>query len=161
LLQCVETDRVIDTILNEQSLLLWEWRTQIIQLLSQKLSPGEGEADGQEYQRTLDNQGEAEIYLQLYAALLADRREALLHERTLLALHDVREKKLRQTAAAIKATTALEELTSTKSRGLEIPNEVVLQPEHEITHAELSLKRKAILQKLGNKALRTVIHSSP
>ncbi|KAF5351852.1 hypothetical protein D9756_007728 [Leucocoprinus leucothites] len=151
-----EADRIIDGILNEQSVLLWEWRTHIIQLLSQKINPGEGEADGQEYQRTLENQGQAEVYLQLYAALLADRREALLHERTLLALHDVREKKLRQTAAATKAAAALEELTASKNHGLEIPNDVILQPEDEVTHAELSLQRKAILKKLGNKAVRTV-----
>jgi E3 ubiquitin-protein ligase SHPRH len=57
------------------------------ELLTQQLTPGE-EADGQEYQRTLDDQGEAETYLMNYASLLADRREALLRERTLLAAHD-------------------------------------------------------------------------
>jgi len=111
------------------------------------------EADGQEYQRTLESQGEAEVYLQLYAALLADRREALLHERTLLDLLNVREKKLRQTVAAMKAATMLEELTS--SDGPEISN-VILQPEDEITRTELSARRKAILQELGDKSLRTV-----
>lgn len=119
------------------------------------MNGNEREADGQEYQRTLESQGEAEVYLQLYAALLADRREALLHERTLLALHDIREKKLRQTAAAMKAATVLEELTSSKNHGPEISN-VVLQPEDEITRTELSARRKAILQELGDKALRTV-----
>jgi len=115
-----------------------------------------GEADGQEYQRTLEYQGEAEVYLQLYAALLADRREALLHERTLLALHDVREKKLRQTAAAMKAATVLNDFNSSKNGRSEIPKDVVLQPKDEITRAELSLQRKAILEELGNKAVRTV-----
>lgn len=115
-----------------------------------------GEADGQEYQRTLEYQGEAEVYLQLYAALLADRREALLHERTLLALHDVREKKLRQTAAAMKAATVLKDCNSSKNGRSEIPKDVVLQPKDEITRAELSLQRKAILEELGNKAVRTV-----
>ena len=47
-------------------------------------------ADGEEYQRTLDDQGEAETYLQAYAALLADRREAMYNERTILAAHDAR-----------------------------------------------------------------------
>jgi E3 ubiquitin-protein ligase SHPRH len=56
-------------------------------LLTQQLTPGE-EADGQEYQRTLDDQGEAETVLQNYTSLLADRREALMKERTLLAAHD-------------------------------------------------------------------------
>lgn len=58
-------------------------------LLTKKLSPGD-QADGQEYQRTLDDQGEAETYLQAYTALLADRRESLVNERTLLAAHDAR-----------------------------------------------------------------------
>lgn len=145
-----EAHRIIQDILNEQSALLWEWRTHTIELLSQKLSPGNGEADGQEYQRTLDNQGEAEVYLQLYAALLADRREALLHERTLLAAHDVREKKLRKTTAAMKAADVIEDLV------LEAPDDVAFQPEHEVAHRELSDQRKLILKKLGNKALRTV-----
>jgi len=132
-----EADSIINNILNKQSALLWEWRTHIIQLLSQEMNGNEREADGQEYQRSLESQGEAEVYLQLYAALLADRREALLHERTLLALHDVREKKLRQTAAAMKAAIISEEPTSSKNHGPEISN-VVLQPEDEITLTELS-----------------------
>ncbi|KIK58782.1 hypothetical protein GYMLUDRAFT_170647, partial [Collybiopsis luxurians FD-317 M1] len=60
-------------------------------LLTQSLNPGgEDDADGQEYRRTLNNQGEAETFLQAYAALLADRREALTSERTVLAAHDAR-----------------------------------------------------------------------
>lgn len=75
----------------KQTELLWEWRSKIHELLTQSLtSGGDDDADGQEYQRTLDNQGEAEIYLQAYAALLADRREALTSERTLLAAHDAK-----------------------------------------------------------------------
>lgn len=54
--------------------------------MTEGLNPRE-DADGQEYQRSLDNQGEAETYLQAYTALLADRREALTNERTLLAAH--------------------------------------------------------------------------
>ncbi|KAF9447638.1 hypothetical protein P691DRAFT_671107 [Macrolepiota fuliginosa MF-IS2] len=145
-----EAHRIIEEILNEQSALLWEWRAHIIELLSQRLNPGEGEADGQEYQRTLDNQGEAEVYLQLYAALLADRREALLHERTLLAAHDGREKKLRTTVAAMRAMDVFDEPE------LEAHNDVDFQPEHEVVHKELSDKRKGILKNLGSKALRTV-----
>lgn len=127
-----------------------------MELLSHKLNPGDGDADGQEYQRTLDNQGQAEVYLQLYAALLADRREVLLHERTLLAAHDVREKKLRQTVAAMKAAAALDALHAMEEPPMKVPDDVDLQPEHEVAHKELSEKRKGILKKLGNKALRTV-----
>lgn len=84
-----ELHEIIENVLNEQTELLWEWRSKIHSLLTQSLNPGE-DADGQEYQRTLDNQGEAETYLQAYAALLADRREALVNERTLLAAHDAK-----------------------------------------------------------------------
>ncbi|KAK0481947.1 hypothetical protein EDD18DRAFT_1043951, partial [Armillaria luteobubalina] len=59
-------------------------------LLTQKLSASENEADGGKYQRSLDNQGEAETYLQAYTALLADHQEALVNKRTLLAVHDAR-----------------------------------------------------------------------
>ncbi len=61
-------------------------------LLSQPLNPGNAEAGGQEYQRTLDEHGEVETYLQSYVALLADRGESMVNEPTFLAAHDVREK---------------------------------------------------------------------
>lgn len=135
--------------MNEQSFLLWEWRTTITSLLTQKLSPGEDEADGEEYQRTLDNQGEAETYLQSYSALLADRRQALINERTLLAAHDVREKKLRHTKAAIKAAAAAD-------ARLEISNDIELQPEHEVLHTQLSAQRKDLLEHLNGRAVKSV-----
>ena len=118
-------------------------------MLTQKLSPGEAEADGEEYQRTLDNQGEAETYLQSYTAILADRRQALINERTLLAAHDQREKKLRHTKAAIKAAAANDD-------GFELPEGVELQPEHEVLHMKLSTQRKAFLQHLDGRAVKSV-----
>lgn len=74
-----ETDDIIG-ILEEQRVLLWEWRNHIFELLTQKIVSDGEDADGQEYQRALDTQGEAESYLQEYAALLADRREVLTQE---------------------------------------------------------------------------------
>lgn len=118
-------------------------------MLIQKLSPGEAEADGEEYQRTLDNQGEAETYLQSYTAVLADRRQALMNERTLLAAHDQREKKIRRTKAAIKAAAANDDV-------LEIPDGVEFQPEHEILHLKLSLQRKVFLERLNGRAVKSV-----
>jgi len=119
-------------------------------LLSRPLTEKEDEVDGQEYQRTLDDQGEAETYLQAYAALLADRRVALINERTLLAAHDVREKHLRQTKAAFKAAhTPLE-------NELEMPDGLDIQPEHEVLHNDLSNKRKNILVKLEGRAIKSV-----
>ncbi|TFK32939.1 SNF2 family N-terminal domain-containing protein [Crucibulum laeve] len=146
-----EVNEIIENVLNSQSQLLWQWRTRITELLTSKLNPGEAEADGQEYQRTLDNQGEAETFLQAYTALLADRRETLVNERTLLAAHDVREKKLRHTKAAIKAAHALEDAQ------LEIPDDLEMQPEHEVMHLELSTQRKDILQRLQGRAVKSVL----
>ncbi|KAJ6591817.1 SNF2 family N-terminal domain-containing protein [Mycena vulgaris] len=143
-----EANGIIENVLNEQSSLLWQWRTRMTELLTQKLTPGE-EADGQEYQRTLDDQGEAETYLINYTSLLADRREALLQERTLLAAHDAREKKLRHTKAAIKASAALD-----------APAEILdieLQPEHEVLHKDLSGKRKDLLDELQGRAVKSVV----
>src|ERR1700683_918799 len=82
-----------------------QWRTHMHALLTQSLK-GDSDADGDEYSRSLDAQGEADMYLQAYTALMADRRAALLAERTLLAEHDGKEKKLRKTKAAKAATAA-------------------------------------------------------
>lgn len=83
-----EADDFIEVVLNKQSAVLTEWRGQIIALLVEKMTPGDDEADGQEYQRALDSQVEAEARMQAYTALLADRKECLINERTLLAAHD-------------------------------------------------------------------------
>lgn len=147
-----EANSIIEEVLNPQAWLMWEWRTRITSLLTEKLTPSEDEADGQEYQRTLDNQGEAETYLQAYAALLADYREALVNERTVLAAHDAREKRLRHTRAAIKATNA----AATMNVELKIPEDFELQPEHEVMHKELSDKRKEFLHLLHGRAIKSV-----
>ncbi|KAJ7050573.1 SNF2 family N-terminal domain-containing protein [Mycena amicta] len=144
-----EANEIIDDVLNQQSALLWQWRTRLTELLLRKLTPGE-EADGQEYQRTLDEQGEAESYLVNYTALLADRREALLKERTLLAKHDAAEKKVRHTKAAIKAAAALDDAAIFHSN-------IELQPEHEVLFKELSLQRKALLTTLDGRALKSIV----
>ncbi|KAF5381839.1 hypothetical protein D9757_008356 [Collybiopsis confluens] len=159
-----ELHEIIENVLNDQTELLWEWRSKIHSLLTQSLNPGgEDDADGQEYQRTLDNQGEAETFLQAYAALLADRREALTNERTVLAAHDVasynqwrwistddtRETKLRKTKAALKATAAVDQL--------DIPEDVEIQPEHQVFYKELSDQRKQLLTELEGRAVKSVL----
>jgi E3 ubiquitin-protein ligase SHPRH len=147
-----EADEIIENIINEQSTLLWEWRSRIEALLTERLASGD-EADGQEYARSLNTQGEAETYLQAYAALLADRREVLVAERTLLAAHDAKEKKFRHTKAASKAAAAAVDAE------LEIPGDVELQPEHEVLHKDLSIERKELLQRSRGRALRSVMVS--
>jgi E3 ubiquitin-protein ligase SHPRH len=151
-----EADELVDGVLNAQSRVLWGWRTQIYNLLTKGLtaSNDEGEADGQEYSRTLETQGEAEIYLQAYAMLLADRREVLSAERTLLAVHDARQQKLRKTAAA-KAKTAK---TETGDPDAELLTEVVeLQPEHEVLQEELMRTRKVLLEKSMGRAVKSIL----
>ena len=156
-----EGNDIVD-ILNDQSELLWEWRTHIAQLLTVPLNNGQNEADGQEYQRNLDNQGEAETYLQAYAALLADRQEALRSERNLLALHEDREHKARSTKAAKKAQAAAEDALQSIDdlpiiEGLvQLDDEVEKRPEHEVLLKELSDKRKELLQMLNGRAIKSV-----
>lgn len=135
--------------LNEQSTLLWEWRGKIVELLTQRLNSTGEQADGEEYARTLDTQGEAEVLLQAYAALLADRREAIAAERTLLAAHEGREKRFRKTKAAARA------LKSKIQVELEVSNDVEVQPEHEVLHGQLLDQRKEL--QLSGRALKSVM----
>ena len=129
-------------------------------LLIKPLTTHDGDAaDGQEYQRTLDEQGEAETYLQAYSALLADRRQALVNERTLLAEHEVRETKLRQTKAAMKA--AINDFDEDNDDEFpQLNEELELQPEHKVLHKELSTQRKDILQRLNGRAIKSVLVQS-
>ncbi|THG95740.1 hypothetical protein EW026_g5964 [Hermanssonia centrifuga] len=149
-----EANEMIEELLNEQSGLLWKWRTRIIALLTQPLTSGESDADGQEYTRSLDTQGEAEAYLQAYAALLADKREAMTSERTLLATLDVKEKKTRKTKAARKA----EEAALYHEDEVMAVLDVDAQPEHQVLHKELQEERKAILEEFdSSRAVRSVM----
>ncbi|KAG9016567.1 hypothetical protein FRB90_003006 [Tulasnella sp. 427] len=104
----VEANEIID-VLDRQREMLFEWRGRICELLTQKIVSEGDSADGNEYQRALDVQGEVEAYLVAYAALLADRREALNQERTALAAHDDRERRLRHTKAAARAAAAFDD----------------------------------------------------
>ncbi|PFH49282.1 hypothetical protein AMATHDRAFT_148016 [Amanita thiersii Skay4041] len=145
-----EGDHIID-VLNGQTELLLEWRTSLISLLTQKLNNGDSKADGEEYQRDLDNQGEAEAYMQAYTALLADRTQALSSERNLLAAHEVRERRQRSTNAAKRAADWLDEDWELLDEGVE------KRPEHEVLLAELSEKRKELLLQLNGRAIKSVI----
>ena len=85
--------------------------------------------------------------------LLADRREVLSAERTLLAVHDAREQKRRKTAAAVIANTA-----ETGEPEAELLTEVVeLQPEHEVLKGELMRTRKALLEKTMGRAVKSIL----
>ncbi|KAF8630101.1 hypothetical protein AX17_005497 [Amanita inopinata Kibby_2008] len=154
----MEEGNDIIEILNDQTELLWKWRSHITSLLTQKLNNGSNEeADGQEYQRNLDNQGEAETYLQVYAALLADRREALSSERNLLATHDAREQKMRSTKAAKKAAAAALIERGEEHHLERVDDSVEIRPEHEVLQKELSDQRKELLQQLNGRAIKSII----
>ncbi|KAG1773736.1 SNF2 family N-terminal domain-containing protein [Suillus placidus] len=146
-----EANDIIELALNEQTALLWEWRTCIHALLTQKLAASNDQADGEEYSRTLETQGEAEIYMQAYAALLADRREAISSERTLLAAHDAREHKVRRTKAAARAAARA------MPDNFEIPEDVEVKPQHEVLHRDLTEQRKDLHDQFSGRALRSIM----
>ncbi|KAI0920308.1 hypothetical protein AcV5_010081 [Taiwanofungus camphoratus] len=151
-----EANEIIEYLLNEQSGLLWKWRERLITLLTQPLTSQDEDADGQEYARTLETQGEAEAYLQAYTALLADRREVLTAERTLLASHDIQETHARRTKAAQKAADAVmnqEELLQDDRL-----DNVDPLPEHEVLQKTLADERKGILETFpSNRAIKSVM----
>ena len=147
-----EANEMIEYKLNEQSFRIWEWRTKIVALLSQKLNNNSDQADGEEYARALDTQGEVEIYLQAYASLLADRREAIIAERTLLAAHDSREKRKRQTKAALAATRGVEQ-----DIGVEVLEDIEVQPEHEVLRKELHNERNDLYSQYPGRAIKSIL----
>lgn len=147
---------MIDGLLNRQSALLWTWRERLKELLTKPLTSSDEDVDGQEYARSLDTQGEAEAYLQAYAALLADRREAMTAERTLLAAHDVRETKARRTKAARKAEEAMQE--EQQILELETLEDGEKQPEHQVLEQQLTEERKAFLEDFDpGRAVRSIM----
>ncbi|KAK1231675.1 hypothetical protein PQX77_005198 [Marasmius sp. AFHP31] len=142
---------IIETVLNEQTSLIWEWRGEIYNILTQKLNVGDEDVDGQEYERNLNNQGKAETYITAYSALLADRREALMNERTLLAQHDVRETKARHTKAAQNAAASAE--------AVDLPAEALeeMRAEDIVLLKQLTDKRKELLMDLDGRAVKTIL----
>lgn len=98
----LEEQDVIE-VLNEQTDLLFEWKGHILDLVTQKLiEDGQPDDDKTPYERALEVQQECEAYLSAYQSLLADRREALIAERTVLAAAEDRNVKKRKTAAALR-----------------------------------------------------------
>nr|XP_019047438.1 E3 ubiquitin-protein ligase SHPRH [Kwoniella bestiolae CBS 10118]OCF26368.1 E3 ubiquitin-protein ligase SHPRH [Kwoniella bestiolae CBS 10118] len=102
-------------IMNDNAYLIFDWRAKIIALLS---SPIEGEnvenaeagqntevedPEQEFYAEALKAQGEVEAYLMAFAAAIADRKEFLLENRSTLAELDARQKKQRNTKAAMNA----------------------------------------------------------
>jgi E3 ubiquitin-protein ligase SHPRH len=144
-----EANEIIEDLINTRSSLLWQWRTKICSLLTEKLSGGD-ETTGEEYNKSLDTQGEAETYLQAYASLLADRKEALLNERTVLAAHEGRDRYQRKTNAARQAAVG-------GGGPTEALEGVELQPEYEILQDELAEQRRELDTAHAGRALKSVL----
>ncbi|KZT58177.1 hypothetical protein CALCODRAFT_495268 [Calocera cornea HHB12733] len=151
-----EANDIID-LLNDQRDLLWKWRGMIFTRLTQSLTTGQGEeADGEEYANALDAQGEAEAYITVYAALLADRKEALSQERTILALHESREKKGRDTRAALNA--GVDTALAAAAAEMEPQNEILMrqltQERREMRNAHSKRSLKAVFLEMSGMADR-------
>ncbi|KAH8101241.1 SNF2 family N-terminal domain-containing protein [Cristinia sonorae] len=150
-----EANDMIDEVLNLQGALIWKWRSHLVGLLTQSLTNSDN-ADGQEYSRSLDTQGEAETYLQNYVTLLADRREALNSERTLLAVHEGKETKSRNTKAAVRAAALAMDPEVIEELGDLLAD--LDAPQNQVLHVELSTERKTILEDFdSSRALRSVM----
>lgn len=93
------------------------------------------------------------IQLQEYTTLLADRREVLVAERTVLAAHDSQEKKSRKTLAAVAASQAAD-LDSENMSAL-LSDE--LQPVHEVLQSELASARKKIRSSRSKRAIKSIV----
>ncbi|WRT65006.1 uncharacterized protein IL334_001947 [Kwoniella shivajii] len=107
-------------ILNDNAYLVFDWRAKILALLSSPIdadtadqrAPGEGQdvedPEAEYYAEALKAQGEVEAYMIAFAAAIADRKEFLLENRSILAAHDAKQTKQRSTKAAINAMIDVE-----------------------------------------------------
>jgi len=143
---------MITDLLNAQTDLLWQWRVRLVELLTRGISSDSGDADGKEYARSLETQGEAETFLHAYTVLLNDRREALFAEKSLLAAHDGRGKFKRATAAAMKA------LDGVADADAEAINELYeTRPEDQVLRRDLMEERLSLLDPFQGRALKSIM----
>ncbi|TXT06109.1 hypothetical protein VHUM_03582 [Vanrija humicola] len=109
-------------ILNDNAVLVFNWRNKVVDLLKLPLEADEDKVpdvgQGQDvenpeeeyYAEALKAQGDVEAYLTAYASAIADRKEMLLEERSVLATHDARMVKKRTTRAARDAQDGVDEI---------------------------------------------------
>jgi len=144
---------MITDLLNAQTNLLWQWRGRLVELLTRGISSDSGEdADGKEYARSLETQGEAETFLHAYTVLLNDRREALFAEKSLLAAHDGRGKFKRATAAAMKA------LDGVADADADVINDLYeTRPEDQVLRQDLMEERSILLDPFQGRALKSIV----
>ena len=144
---------MITDLLNAQANLLWQWRSRLVELLTRSISSGSGEdADGKEYARSLETQGEAETFLHAYFVLLNDRREALFAEKSLLAAHDGRGKFKRATLAAMRAHGGV------AGADVEMIDDISgSRPEDEVLRKDLMEERLILLEPFQGRALKSIM----
>jgi len=143
---------MITDLLNAQANLLWQWRGRLVELLTKSISSESGEdADGKEYARSLETQGEAETFLHAYFVLLNDRREALFAEKSLLAAHDGRGKFKRATLAAMRADDGGADVD------VEMFNDLSeTRPEDQVLQKDLMEERLILLGSFQGRALKSI-----
>jgi E3 ubiquitin-protein ligase SHPRH len=144
---------MITDLLNAQTNLLWQWRGRLVELLTRSISSGSGDdADGKEYARSLETQGEAETFLHAYFVLLNDRREALFAEKSLLAAHDARGKFKRATLVASKAHNRVADAD------VEMINDLPeTRPEDQVLRKGLMEERSLLLDPFQGRALKSIV----
>ena len=144
---------MIADLLNAQTKLLCQWRGRLVELLTRSINSDSGEdADGKEYARSLETQGEAETFLHAYTVLLNDRREALLAEKSLLAAHDGRGKFKRGTAAAMRALHGAEDVDADTTNEL-----YESRPEDQVLRQNLMDERMILLEPFQGRALKSIM----
>ena len=144
---------MITDLLNAQTNLLWQWRGRLVELLTRSISSDSGEdADGKEYARSLETQGEAETFLHAYTVLLNDRREALFAEKSLLAAHDGRGKFKRATAAAMRALDGVSDADADAMNDL-----YETRPEDQVLRRDLMEERLILLDPFQGRALKSIM----
>jgi hypothetical protein len=149
--QIQEGNVMVTDLLNAQTNLLWQRRSRLVELLTRSISFGSGEdADGKEYARTLETQGEAETFLHAYFVLLNDRREALFAEKSPLAAHDGRGKFKRATLAAMRAHDEV------AGAGAEMINDLS-RPEDQVLQKGLMEERLILLEPFQGRALKSIM----
>ena len=144
---------MITDLLNAQTNLLWQWRSRLVELLTRSISSGsEEDADGKEYARSLETQGEAETFLHAYFVLLNNRWEALFVEKSLLAAHDGRGKFKRITLAAMRANDGV------AGGDVELINDLsVAQLEDQVLWKDLMEERLTLLDPFQGRVLKSIM----
>ncbi|TRM58251.1 SNF2 family N-terminal domain-containing protein [Schizophyllum amplum] len=126
-----------------------QWRTHIKEILMKSFR-AEEDADGGEYQRSLDEQP---------THICWPTRGAMTNERTLLAAHDAKEAKQRKTKAAQQAIGAADDDRDDEEDEeiLDQRDVIDLLPEHEVLQKTLSDERKTLYASMQGRSIKSIM----